>query len=57
MKTIFQVSESALFPRMENLHTKKTSNEVILVGLFGKCQSVKKVGGRRFVSGSPFVSP
>ena len=25
--------------------------EVILVGWFGKCQSIKKVGGRRFVEG------
>ena len=24
---------------------------LILVGLFGKCQSIKKVGGRRFVEG------
>ena len=25
--------------------------EVILVGWFGKCQSIKKVGGRRFIEG------
>ena len=32
---------------LTNLHTKRTSNgsEVILVGWFGKCQSIKKVGG------------
>ena len=36
---------------MENLHTNKTSKEVILVGRLGKCQSIKKVGGRRFAEG------
>ena len=30
---------------------KKQGTEVILVGWFGKCQSIKKVGGRRFVEG------
>ena len=42
---------------MKNLHTAKTTTEVILVGWFSKCQSIKKVGGRRrFVSGCVFVS-
>ena len=41
---------------------EKQATEVILVGWFGKCQSIKKVGGRRFVEGLPvsgslFVSP
>ena len=36
---------------MKNLHTRKQATEVILVGLFGKCQSIKKMGGRRFVEG------
>ena len=36
---------------MKNLHTKKQAPEVILVGWFSKCQSIKKVGGRRFVEG------
>ena len=41
---------------------KKQATEVVLVGWFGKCQSMKKVGwrrffNRRFVSGSTFVSP
>ena len=30
---------------------EKQATEVILVGWFGKCQSIKKVGGRRFVEG------
>ena len=30
---------------------KKQATEVVLVGWFGKCQSIKKVGGRRFVEG------
>ena len=30
---------------------EKQATEVILVGWFGKCQSIKKVGGRRFVKG------
>ena len=30
---------------------EKQTTEVILVGWFGKCQSIKKVGGRRFVEG------
>ena len=41
----------AFFPRMKNLHTIKTKLEVILIGYFGKWQSIKKVGGRRFVEG------
>ena len=47
---------SAFFSRVKNLHTRKQATEVILVGLFGKFQSIKKVGGR-FLSGSLFVSP
>ena len=51
--TILQVTESAFFPRIKNLHTKKTRKG---------SQSIKKVGGRkmfctRFASGSLFVSP
>ena len=30
---------------------KRQATEVVLVGWFGKCQSIKKVGGRRFVEG------
>ena len=30
---------------------KKQVTEVVLVGWFGKCQSIKKVGGRLFVEG------
>ena len=30
---------------------EKKGTEVILVGWFSKCQSIKKVGGRRFVEG------
>ena len=40
-----------IFPRMKNLHSKNHATEVILVGRFGKCQSIKKVGDRRFVEG------
>ena len=36
---------------MKNLHSKNHATEVILVGRFGKCQSIKKVGDRRFVEG------
>ena len=37
---------------MKDLHTKKNqATEVILVGWFSKCQSFKKVGGRRFLEG------
>ena len=30
---------------------EKQATEVILIGWFGKCQSIKKVGGRHFVKG------
>ena len=36
---------------MKNLRTKKQATEVILVGRFSKCKSIKKVGGRHFVEG------
>ena len=32
-------------------YQKKHAAEVILVGSFGKCQSIKKVGSRRFPEG------
>lgn len=33
---------------MENLHTNRVQRSVS-IGCFGKCQSLKKVGGRRFI--------
>ena len=57
---IFQVSESAFFPRMKNLHTKKTRNGSNF-GWLSRQLSIYKSGrktfGRMFVSGSLFVSP
>ena len=41
-----------MFPTHEKICIlEKQATEVILVGWFGKCQSIKKVGGRRFVEG------
>jgi len=34
---------------MENLHTEDLVAEEILIGCFVECQSIKRVGGRRFV--------
>ena len=61
MKAIFQDSESAFFPRMKNLQTKKTSNRSSF-GLQIRQMSINQKRGRktfrrRFVSGSIFVSP
>ena len=36
---------------MKNFILEKQATEVILVGWFGKCQSIRKVSGRRFVEG------
>ena len=33
---------------MQNLHTEDRAAEEILIGCFVDCQSIKKVGGRRF---------
>lgn len=38
------------FPRVEHLHTKNTA-EIIVTVRFGKCQSIKEVGFRRFLEG------
>ena len=53
--------ESVFFPRMENLHTKKTSNGSNFGWLIRQMSINQKSGRqtfrRRFVSGSLFVSP
>ena len=58
---IFEVSKSAVFPRMKNLHTKKTSNRSNFGWLIQQTSINQKSGRqtfrRRFVSGSLFVSP
>ena len=43
--------ECAFFPRMENLHTKKTSNGSNFGWLIRQMSINQKVGGRRFVEG------
>ena len=59
--TILQVTESAFFPRMKNLQTKKTSNGSNFGWLIRQMlinqKSGRKTFCRRFVSGSLFVSP
>ena len=56
-----QVTESAFFPRMKNLQTKKTSNGSNFGWLIRQMlinqKSGRKTFCRRFVSGSLFVSP
>ena len=55
-----KINRQKLFFKSASLHfshawkiciLEKQATEVILVGWFGKCQSIKKVGGRRFVEG------
>ena len=57
----FQASESAFFPRMKNLHTKKTSNGSNFGWLIRQMsinqKSGRKTFARKFVSDSLFVSP
>ena len=61
MKAVFQDSESAFFPLMKNLHTKK-SRKGSSFGWLIRQMSINQKSGRktfrrRFVSGSLFVSP
>ena len=60
MKAIFLVSESAVFPRLKNLHTEKTSNGSNFGWLIQQMSINQRSGRqtfrRRFVSGSLFVS-
>ena len=52
IKAIFFKSPSLHFSHVWKICIpEKQATEVILVGWFGKCQSIKKVGGRRFVEG------
>ena len=55
------VSQSAFFPRVKNLHTRKTSNGSNFGWLIRQMSINQKSGRqtfrRRFVSGSLFVSP
>ena len=61
VKAILSFSESTVFPRMKNLHTKKASNGsnfgwlIQLMSINQK--SVRHTFCRRFVSGSLFFSP
>ena len=60
MKAIFLVSESAVFPRLKNLYTEKTSNGSNF-GWFIQHMSINRRSGRqtfrrRFVSGSLSLS-
>ena len=50
IKAIFQVSQSA-FPRVKNLHTRKTSNGSNFGWLIQQMSINQKVGGRRFLEG------
>ena len=61
MKAVFQDSESAFFPLMKNLHTKK-SRKGSSFGWLIRQMSINQKSGREkfrrgFVSGSIFVSP
>ena len=57
-KSYFLSQRICIFPTSKE---KKRATEVISVGCFGKCQSIKKVGRstlrKRFVSDSLFLSP
>ena len=60
LKAILYVSESAVFPRMKNLHTKKRSGSNF--GWLVQQMQINQKRGRQtfrrsFVSGSLFVSP
>ena len=61
IKAAFSVSQSAFFPRMKNLRTRKTSNGSNFDWLIRQLSINQKSGRqtfrRRFVSGSVFVSP
>ena len=58
---MFQDNESAFFPSMKNLQTRKTSNGSSFGWLIQQMsinqKSGRKTFRRRFVSGSLFVSP
>ena len=61
IKAAFSVSQSAFFPRMKNLRTRKTRNGSNFDWLIRQMSINQKSGRqtfrRRFVSGSVFVSP
>ena len=51
-KSYFLSQRVCSFPTYEKICIlKKQATEVILVGWFSKCQSIKKVSGRRFIKG------